>query len=98
MADIVDLDARRAHTASVASCMACWHEWAAVVPVGTDLLECPRCGKDLGVKFTAREMRLIRALEQIKTGRSGEGAGWDVAAMRQIAEDALRRAEWPPQT
>lgn len=96
MTEIIDLDARRRHTAGSASCISCQHEWVAVAPVGTDVLECPSCHLDTGVHFTAREVDLIRALERIKTGHSGEGMRWDIAAMRQIASDTLAAIGWPP--
>lgn len=43
---------------------------------------------------TTRELELIRALQQIATGRSGEGSKTDVEVMRQIAKDALKAAGW----
>lgn len=47
MGEVVDLaDARRArvpHATGAARCMACRHEWVAVVPAGTEWLECPAC-------------------------------------------------------
>ena len=45
---------------------------------------------------TTRELDLIRALEQIATGTSGEGARTDVEVMRQIAKDALAKIGWGP--
>lgn len=47
MADIISLAQRKLendhHLSGPAVCMACKHEWEAVVPVGTIELECPNC-------------------------------------------------------
>jgi Zn finger protein HypA/HybF involved in hydrogenase expression len=32
------------HVSGKARCMTCQHEWVAVAPIGTDWLECPKCG------------------------------------------------------
>jgi hypothetical protein len=43
--DVVSIDEYRPHETGGAGCLACGHEWVAVVPVMRDagLLECPRC-------------------------------------------------------
>lgn len=93
MADVIDLDAHRPHYAGPCSCLSCTHEWVGVVPVGAKHLECSVCGKDHGVMFSAREVRLIRALEQIATGSSGRAAD-DVAIMRDVARTRLAAEAW----
>lgn len=95
MNTVVDLDAQRPHTSGPASCLICCHEWVAVVPVTTSLLECPACHNMRGVMFSAREVRLIRALEQVATGHAlGENSriNWDIA--KSIARDALKNEGW----
>lgn len=95
MAEVIDLDARRAHYSGPACCTKCDREWVAVAPLGTDALECPSCGKMAGVKFSAREVRLIRTLEKVATGRAlGENSriNWDIA--RDVAREALRAEGW----
>lgn len=47
-ANVVDLDDRRPHAAKYATCMACGHDWVAVFPVDTALLECSSCGAMAG--------------------------------------------------
>ncbi|ADJ22981.1 hypothetical protein Hden_1168 [Hyphomicrobium denitrificans ATCC 51888] len=44
--------------------------------------------------LTIRELDLVRALEKIATGASGDGAHTDVVVMRQIAVDALAAIRW----
>jgi hypothetical protein len=47
MGEVVSLAARREdntpHAAGPARCIACKHEWVAVVPAGTTDLRCPSC-------------------------------------------------------
>lgn len=95
MADIVDLDAHRPHYAGLCSCLTCHHEWTAVAPTMATVLECPSCRTMRGVMFSAREVRLARALEQIATGYApGENSriNWDIA--KSVARDALKAEEW----
>lgn len=99
MGGVVDLDAQRPHFAGLCSCLKCSHEWMGVVPVAATTLECPACGNMSGVKFSAREVRLARALEQISTGRApGESAGvhWNVC--KSIAAAALEQEGWGQQS
>ena len=52
----------------------------------------------LGVRYSRREVGLIRALESITTGSApNEGPAVNLDVARQIASDALKSAEWPPQ-
>lgn len=96
MNDVIDLDARREHWAGTASCIDCRHEWTAVAPVQTDRLECPQCS-GLGVRYSRREVSLIRALEAISTGTApNEGPATNLEVARQIGRDALIAAGWPP--
>lgn len=39
---------RAPHMSGEAVCMACSHEWVAVAPVGSTLLECPNCRTEKG--------------------------------------------------
>lgn len=96
MGEVIDIDAQRPHRSSVASCTLCAQEWMAVAPLNTHVLECPACHQLAGVFFSAREVRFIRALEQIASGRSGEGAQCDVGVMRHIASDTMSAEGWPP--
>lgn len=55
--NVVSLDSRRPHAEGKVVCMACRHEWHAVVPLFDDgsfgFLECPSCGLEKGTfKFT----------------------------------------------
>lgn len=47
MGDIIDFamakEEREPHSAGLARCLACKHEWQAVAPTGTTWLECPEC-------------------------------------------------------
>ena len=88
MANVIDLDARRPHYAGLCSCLSCRHEWVGVAPLGTKVLECPSCRRGTGVAFSAREARLVQALEQIATGTSGTPAT-DAAVMRDVAMRTL---------
>ena len=36
------------HTRGLARCVACKHEWEAIVPAGTIQFECPSCGLERG--------------------------------------------------
>ena len=95
MVDVIDLDARRPHYAGMCSCLKCAHEWTGVVPTVATLLECPSCHEHNGVMFSAREVRLIRALEKVATGRAlGENSriNWDIA--RSVAREALDAEGW----
>ena len=96
-ADVIDINANKPHWTDAVTCSACGHGWQAVAPVGTNLLECPKCRAMAGVRFGARELRLIRALESVATGHAvGEGSriNWDMA--KQVASEALRDVEWWP--
>lgn len=97
MAEVIDLDAQRPHWAGNASCIDCNHEWVAVTPLQTVSLECPRCsGK--GVRFSLREMKLIRGLEKIATGSAPhEGPAVTLMVAREIAAQTLANAGWPPE-
>lgn len=44
--------------------------------------------------YTVRERELIKALEMIATGASGEGAATDAEVMRGIAKEALEAVGW----
>lgn len=41
--DVVNLDEHRPHLSGLARCAECKHEWEAVAPIGTTVLECPKC-------------------------------------------------------
>jgi DNA-directed RNA polymerase subunit RPC12/RpoP len=43
MGAVVSLDEFRPHMTGTAVCMNCRHEWQAVAPQGTPVLECPEC-------------------------------------------------------
>jgi hypothetical protein len=88
MANVVDIGSRRPHYAGPCSCLKCKYEWTGVVPVDHDWLECPSCRALQGVWFSAREVRLAQALEQIATGTSGRASD-DVVIMRDVAKAAL---------
>jgi len=95
MADVIELDARRPHYAGPCSCLGCSHEWVGVVPDGAGLLECSVCGEMRGVTFSLREVRLIRALENVATGYAlGENSriNWDIA--KSVAREALAAEGW----
>lgn len=38
------------HLAGPADCWSCGHTWAAIRPMGTDVLECPECGEMMGAE------------------------------------------------
>lgn len=44
--------------------------------------------------YTLRERELIRSLEMIATGSSGEGPETDAEVMRGIAKEALEKIGW----
>lgn len=58
--NIVDLQAKRdaksPHRAGEARCLNCKHNWAAVAPIGTTSLQCPKCetfqGLFVGISVT----------------------------------------------
>lgn len=95
MADVINLDAWRPHESGPASCTACGREWIAVSPAGTEVLECPSCRKLAGVRFSAREVRLIQALEKVADGYAddkGYRVNWEIA--KAIAREALIAEGW----
>lgn len=95
MTCVIELDEHRPHYAGACSCLQCLHEWTGVVPTAASLLECPSCHQHCGVTFSAREVRLVRALEKVATGRAlGENSriNWDIA--RGVARDALTAEGW----
>lgn len=95
MADIVNLDEHRPHYAGLCSCINCKHEWTGVAPTMATVLECPSCHTMNGVMFSAREVRLVRALEKVATGYAlGENSriNWDIA--RTVAREALVAEGW----
>lgn len=87
MSNLVDLDAYRPHYAGLCSCLTCEHEWIGVVPTIATLLECGACGQHTGVMYSAREVRLLRALEAVATGSSGNAA--------DLARSAIASENWP---
>jgi len=48
MANVVNLDDHRPHTAQYVACMDCAHDWVAVAPKAVGKLECPSCGSMSG--------------------------------------------------
>lgn len=95
MAEVIELDAHRPHFAGLCSCLGCAHEWMGVVPASAGQLECAACGNMQGVMFSAREVRLIRALEKVATGYAlGENSriNWDIA--KAVAHEALASEGW----
>lgn len=48
MEGVVDFDAHRPHEAGPVTCARCQHQWISVRPVGTEGLECPKCGAMAG--------------------------------------------------
>lgn len=96
MDNVVDIDSLKPHWAGDATCSACGHLWIAAAPVGTRLLECPSCKHLAGVPFSPRELAMIRALEEVATGRAPhEPASVNLSIARSIAADALLAAGWP---
>lgn len=53
MSNLVDLGNHRPHEAGPVVCVRCSHEWVAVRPAGTGLLECPKCGAERGASLAA---------------------------------------------
>lgn len=53
MSDIIDFtkakEEKTPHNSGKARCLGCKHEWVAVAPVGTLVLECPSCQCDKGI-------------------------------------------------
>ncbi len=95
MGDVTSLDAHRPHYAGQCSCLNCTHEWTGVAPLAAKVLECPSCGGMHGVMFSAREVRLIRALEKVATGYAlGENSriNWDIA--KSVAKEAIAAEGW----
>lgn len=96
MTNVVELDAMRPHFAGQCSCLQCRHEWTGVAHEATPTLECPACRNMSGVKYSAREVRLIRALERVAKGYAlGENSriNWDIA--KSVAREALEAEGWP---
>lgn len=95
-ATVIDINANKPHWTGPVTCSACGCEWQAVAPEGTDLCECPSCGCMAGVRFSPRELTLIRALEKVKTGYAlGENSriNWDIA--KGVAGETLASVGWP---
>lgn len=95
MSNVVNLDEQRPHYSGMCSCLNCKHEWVGVVPMTATVLECPSCHAMRGAMFSAREVRLIRALEQVATGRApneNSRVNWDIA--KDIALRALEAEGW----
>lgn len=96
MGDVIDINANKPHWEGPVTCSACMHVWRAVAPVGTHVLECPRCAKMAGVEYSPRELALIRALEKVATGRApNETTSVNLELARSIAAKALAGAGWP---
>jgi hypothetical protein len=96
MADVIDINANKPHWTGHVKCSACGHEWIAVAPEGTHFCECPTCHEVAGSTFLSRELLLIRALEQIATGRApNESAATNWSVAKSIATHALQSVGWP---
>ena len=96
MADVIDINANKPHWTGSVKCFSCGHEWIAVAPQGTQFLECPKCREIAGSTFLSRELVLIRALEQIATGRAkNESAATNWSVAKSIATSALQSVGWP---
>ena len=94
--NVIDINANKPHWTDAVTCSACGHQWQAVAPVGTDVCECKKCGSMAGVRFSPRELLLIRALEKVKTGYAlGENSrvNWDIA--KSVASEGLAAVGWP---
>jgi len=59
-ANVVDLDDHRPHAAKYVACMACGHDWVAVSPAGTALLECSKCGAMAGEPVAIHDFEWFR--------------------------------------
>lgn len=53
---VVSLDKHRPRLEGVAKCLACQHEWEAMVPIGSVWLICPKCKLERG-RFIYHMMR-----------------------------------------
>ena len=96
MGKVIDINAKKPHWQGPVTCSACGYMWRAVAPVGTHILECPKCEQMAGVEYGPRELILIRALEKIATGRApGESATVNLDVARSIAADTLDLVGWP---
>ena len=94
--NVVDLNSRRPHYGGLFSCLSCRHEWVGVAPVAARALERPSCGGMFGAPFSAREVRLIRALEEIATGRApNQSAALNLSVAKDVAREALKAEGWP---
>lgn len=94
--NVIDINANKAHWTGPVTCSACGREWQAVAPDGTNICECPSCGSMAGVRFSPRELLLIRALESVATGYApGENSriNWDIA--KRVASEGLAAVGWP---
>lgn len=98
MSEVIDLDAHRPHYAGPCSCLKCKHEWTGVAMTTTRLLECPSCREMNGVMFSAREVRLLRALEQVATGYAlGENSRINLEIAKAVASKAMKAEGWGAQ-
>lgn len=61
--NVIDINANKPHWTERVTCSACGHWWQAVAPVGADVCECPKCHQMSGVRYSPRELGMIRALE-----------------------------------
>jgi Zn finger protein HypA/HybF involved in hydrogenase expression len=52
---VVRIEDRRPHLGGPARCLECRHEWIAVAPIGTTVLECPACHADKGARLAMIE-------------------------------------------
>jgi hypothetical protein len=43
MGSVIEIGDHRPHKTEYVACMACAHDWVAVYPATTSLLECPKC-------------------------------------------------------
>lgn len=50
MGDVIEVNFRsEKYAEGPAHCLGCAHRWDAVVPYGTEILECPSCGGEEGI-------------------------------------------------
>jgi len=70
----VSLDGQRPHVSGPVVCTRCRHNWVAVRPVDTEMLECPVCGAYRGASFATMLYKPYLILgDQCCGQRDGDG-------------------------
>lgn len=96
MGRVTDIDSKRQHEWLKVECKDCEHEWVAVFPEGTEILECPGCHQSVnkyGVRVSKHVCAACKRPFTLTPAATSEEFGNECLADDCISYDPDRDAE-----